>query len=239
MRYLGNKTRIAKHIVPIVTRTLDNNSWYVEPFVGACGIMQAVNYRLRVGVDSCPYIIALMRAVQGNWIPPLITEDEYNAIKAAPEKYEPSLVGFAGYGCSFGGKWFAGFARGGYNKDGTPRNHVAESIRNLQKLATKINQPEVVFYCDDYDKFQYQERDVIYCDPPYKTNTKFKEGFDHDKFWAWAVERNKTNWVYVSEYTAPEDWIPVWEMEHKTGIHHGFKTHPIKVEKLFIHESRL
>ena len=63
----------------------------------------------------------------------------------------------------------------------------------------------------------------------YKTNS-----FDHDKFWQWV--RNKTNdghTVFVSEYTAPNDFECVWQKEIVSSLtkNTGSK---IGIEKLFI-----
>lgn len=43
MRYLGGKTKISKHIVPIMeSYRLDNQAW-VEPFVGGCNTIIKVD----------------------------------------------------------------------------------------------------------------------------------------------------------------------------------------------------
>ena len=37
MRYTGNKSRIAKYILPIILKD-KNQQWFVEPFVGGANI---------------------------------------------------------------------------------------------------------------------------------------------------------------------------------------------------------
>ncbi len=61
----------------------------------------------------------------------------------------------------------------------------------------------------------------MYCDPPCagtEPYTKTCAPFDHDAFWrtmrVWA-ERGAH--VFVSEYTAPADWQPVWTAPRGTG----------------------
>ena len=79
------------------------------------------------------------------------------------------------------------------------------------------------------------DNSIIYCDPPYKNTTAYKtNSFDHDKFWQWV--RNKTNdghTVFVSEYTAPNDFECVWQKEIVSSLtkNTGSK---IGIEKLFI-----
>jgi len=34
MKYMGSKRRIAKYIIPIITKNLTPDRWYIEPFVG-------------------------------------------------------------------------------------------------------------------------------------------------------------------------------------------------------------
>ena len=83
MRYLGNKSRIAKEIAPFLVEHLTGENWYIEPFVGACGMMQGVNYPKRIGRDEDGYIIALMRHIQtgGSFDPSIVTEDLYRRVK--------------------------------------------------------------------------------------------------------------------------------------------------------------
>lgn len=40
MIYQGSKNRISKHILPIVTKYLTENRYYVEPFCGGCNMIR-------------------------------------------------------------------------------------------------------------------------------------------------------------------------------------------------------
>lgn len=243
MRYLGNKTRISKDLLPILTEHLNGKNWYIEPFVGACGMMQAVNYNKRLGIDFNPYIIALMDSLKYIEIIPEkclfagyeINEHLYNEIKNNKNKYTESIVGLVGFGTSFGGKFFNGYARGGLTSKGEQRNHAQETLRNLIKLKPLVE--DVIFFNGSYEELYIDSGHVIYCDPPYEGTTKYSNEFDHQKFWNWVRVKSKDNYVYVSEYNAPADFKCVWQKEHKTGIHHGFKEHSARVEKLFIYDK--
>lgn len=64
----------------------------------------------------------MLRGVQNGYeLPELITPDQYQLIKAHKD-WDPVLAGFVGFGCSFGGKWFGGYAR---NATGT--NYALQS----------------------------------------------------------------------------------------------------------------
>ena len=43
MRYQGSKSKIAKEIIPIITKNLSNDKWYVEPFMGGCNTFALVD----------------------------------------------------------------------------------------------------------------------------------------------------------------------------------------------------
>lgn len=239
LRYLGNKTRLAKELSPILTKHLNGKNWYIEPFAGAFGMISNIDYPHRVAYDNDKYIISLMKAVRDGWTPPEELDNEtYKRLQrtgAFAAEYGnndelTSLVAFAGYGCSFGGKWFAGMARGGVS-GGKERNHVAESSRNLVKMRPKLQ--SIKMQVSDYRDSKLGEGNVIYCDPPYSTGTQYKSAFNSEEFWEWIRTISQKNFVYVSEYNAPDDFISVWQKEHKSGIDHAAKTHKSTVEKLF------
>ena len=64
----------------------------------------------------------------------------------------------------------------------------------------------------DYTDYEFREGDVVYCDPPYRNTAGYchtKEHFDHGKFWDWVRTREYP--VYVSEYSAPDDFVSIFE----------------------------
>ena len=204
-----------------------------------------INYPNRIAYDKDKYIIALMKAIRDGWTPPdEMTEGIYNGLKQMSKDFDAGAeanewdyvsVAFAGYGCSFGGKWFGGFARGGLTADGKARNHVAESARNLIKMRPKLQ--GIKIQVKDYIVAPVGEGNVIYCDPPYSTGTQYKTTFDHTLFWEWVRFQSQINYVYVSEYNAPDDFVTIWEKEHKSGIDHNAKIHKSTVEKLFVYKD--
>ena len=227
MRYVGNKTRIAKEILPIILNGREEHQWYIEPFVGAFGSMQFVDGN-RYASDVNPYIIALMKAIRDGWEPPSsISEQEYNDIKSGRFLVPDHLNGFVGFGCSFGGKWFGGLAK----TEG--RNLVDESRRNLLKLAPKLQ--GCVIESHAYNAIEYHSNSIIYCDPPYQGTTKYKGiVFDHVKFWDWVrVMSSEGHKMFVSEYLAPDDFECIWEKEiiSSLDLDTGNKRN---IEKLFI-----
>jgi len=229
MKYLGSKNRIAKHILPIILKDRKEGQFYVEPFCGGCNSLDKVTGN-RVGNDSNEYLIAMFKALGSGWIPPeVVTEDLYGMVKSCPDGYNPWLVGFVGFCCSFGSKWFGGYARG-KNSKGEPRNYASESKRYLLRQAPLLD--GVIFHSGSYDSFPIPSNSIIYCDPPYAGTTGYRDEFDHAKFWQWCREKKaEAHKVFVSEYNAPEDFSCVWSGEQTTTVSRGEGKKAI--EKLF------
>ena len=82
MVYMGSKNRIAKELIPIITKDLKPNQWYCEPFVGGANMIDKIEHPYKLGADNNKYLIALLEAVQnGQELPEHITKDEYIAVR--------------------------------------------------------------------------------------------------------------------------------------------------------------
>lgn len=211
MKYMGSKNRIAKEILPIILKDRKQNQYYVEPFVGGFNMIDKVD-GLRIALDINKYLIALFQEIQKGWYPPeFVSESEYNLVKNNKDKYSMHYVGFVGFGCSYSGKWFGGYARGNDN-NGNPRNYCDESRRNLLKQAKDIK--GVFIENKSYYSIILPENSIIYCDPPYQGTTKYKDKFDHERFWNWCREmKSEGHTIFISEYNAPKDFKCIWQKE--------------------------
>lgn len=229
MKYMGSKARHAKEILPIILAGRAEGQWYVEPFVGGANVIDKVEGN-RIGADFNPYVAALWQAVADGWVPPdLVTEEEYK--EAQRDRLVDARTAFIGFACSYGAKFFGGYARG-KNAKGEWRNYASEAKRAMVKTARGI--AGVKFHHCSYDQLTIPANSIIYCDPPYAGTTGYATGtFDHAAFWQWCRDKvAEGHRVYVSEYTAPDDWHCVWQKEvnntltKDTGSKKG-------VEKLF------
>lgn len=227
---MGSKRRVAKEILPFVLEGR-TNELYVEPFVGGANVIDKVD-GLRWGNDSHPFLVALYQGLQRGWTPPpSISEERYNELKISrgyidPEKFQSfginsALVGFAGFACSYGGKWFGGYCRSAEGK----RDYTNEAYRNIMAQAPKLK--DVKFTSMNYWEMKIPENSWVYCDPPYANTTKYHAKFDTQKFWDWVREISKHSHVTVSEYEAPDDFECLWEktvtssLAKNTGGKHG------------------
>ncbi|WWA79539.1 adenine methyltransferase [Xanthomonas phage Kintu] len=227
MKYVGSKERHCKEILPIIMA--GRKGLYVEPFIGGASVISKVTGP-RLGADLNPHVIELWSAIRDGWIPPVnISEAEYR--KARDCQVVDALTAFIGFGCSFAGKWFGGYARGN-DANGNPRNYAAESSRAAVKKRAGLVGADLV-HCS-YDELSIPDGSTVYCDPPYAGTQGYATGgFDHGKFWNWCDDLIKRGCkVFVSEYSAPDGWRCIWEkqvnntLDKDTGAKKG-------VERLF------
>tara|TARA_R110002020_G_scaffold210667_1_gene416847 strand:- start:500 stop:1207 length:708 start_codon:yes stop_codon:yes gene_type:complete len=213
MKYMGSKNRIAKHLLPIMLENRNGRTW-VEPFVGGSNMIDKVDGK-RIGADFNEYVISLFTGIRNGFIPPNeVSEEEYK--QARLNREVTPLVSFIGFGCSYSGKWFGGYARGNTNK-GIPRNYCLESKKNILKQAEKLK--DVKFIHSSYQDLEIPPNSLIYCDPPYEGTTKYKDGFIHTEFWEWCRTKTKEgHQVFISEYNAPSDFKSIYSKEVNSSL---------------------
>ena len=205
MRYMGGKVRIAKYLVPVLQERLKDKETFVDLFCGSCNIISAIKAPNRIANDLHKELIALHKAVQSGWVPPsVVTEEDYKQAKQA----EDHLKAFIGFGCSFSGKYFGGYARG----EGD-RNYALNAKNTL--LKKHQNMKDVEFFSLNYFEVNIPSNSLVYCDIPYKDTTKYStDSFDHSSFYSWCkVMKVKGHDVVVSEYlcNVPEGWEVIFQ----------------------------
>lgn len=219
MRYLGGKSRLGKTLAEVIQGYDPRH--YHEPFCGMFSVGKHVQCARRTACDIHPDLILFLKAVRDGWEPPTsVSEADYKRLQTAPPS---ALRGFVGFGCSFYGRFFEGFAR-----DARGTNYAAVAKRSLSELVPFIKGVE--FTCAPYSDYT-GDADVIYCDPPYRGTTSYSHSFNHDMFWDWVRAQSRV--VLVSEYTAPKDFVAVWQRSVTTLMRDKRGTGCERVEKLF------
>lgn len=237
MKYMGSKARIAKHILPIILKDRKEGQWYVEPFVGGANMIDKVDGN-RIGSDVNSHLIGALCLIRDDprSIPDVITEDDY---KEAKERPSTKLDGFIGFAMSFGGKWFGGYRRDSKGPKGCQENMATQTRRSK---SSAIRQSPLLHGVDlissSYCELHVPPKSIIYCDPPYAGTTRYKDDFDHDKFWQWCREKcAEGHRVFISEYSAPDDFVCVWSGELAVSVQRsGTKK---ATERLFVHKSQV
>jgi len=206
MRYQGGKSRIAAEIVKTI-QTLTTEREIYEPFCGGGAVTIALakaGFRVYAS-DSHEDLILMWQAILAGdaTVSADVTEEEYQQLKTAAPS---ARRGFVGYGTSFGGKWFGGFARGGGSNYAATSRRSSEHILSCNPLPT--------FRHADYT--ETPDHVVAYLDPPYAGTTSYKSAgkFDHDAFWSWVSRRQGA--TFISELSCPLDLPVVWRKQHKS-----------------------
>lgn len=217
MKYMGSKAALAKHLLPIMMRHKQPSQTWVEPFVGGANMIERVAGK-RLASDNNGYLIAMWQALTNGWKPPAqITREQYNAIRANQTAYDPALVGYVGFNCSYSGKWWGGYAGKVNTRIGTTRDYIEEAYRNVVVQATRL--VGVTFVHTSYDQLEIPDHSFIYCDPPYADTTKYATDFDSTAFWEWCRQMHlQGHTVYISEYKAPPDFECVYSRLQSSSL---------------------
>lgn len=242
---------------------------------GMCGMGSVAAYvaALDLGTevhanDGHPAAVCLLRSVGAGWDPPdEMSEDEYRSIKeralasardcaACQVRCWPAehtcdgsrdpLVGFAGFGVSFGGKYFAGYGgrvRTRHRGKANPWSQVRCSANALRKIREPLSR--VTFHVGDYrslpERLGVLAGDCWYWDKPY-TGTEQYRGvpgngclcglcgkgkggavFCDTAFWQRQDALAKTPGVdvLVSEFLAPAHWRKLWSTVRRQEMRDG------------------
>lgn len=228
MQYHGGKARLAPHVATIIRGLAPEHHTYLEPFMGGANVFAAVSryFARSIGADAMPDVAALWAAAAAGWEPPAaVSRETYESLRhAAPS----ALRGFVGFGCSFGGKFFAGYAsnaRGG--------NFAATARRGVLRKAAAMEGAEI--HRRDYATWAPTEGWLVYCDPPYAGTTgygwagEFDSAAFYDTAERWAASGAT---VLVSEESAPAHWAVLMEREQRSTLAAG-ENRAARTERLY------
>lgn len=218
MQYMGGKQRIAKPLCEFLNTKLKSGGTFVDLFCGSANVVSNIrNDVTRIASDVNPLLPALWSAMQKGWEPPSeISVDDYVhwRNKDPLDEIEQAMKAFVGFGCSFSGKWFGGFARS------SKRNYAENARNSCIKKAKMLT--DVVFMSGSYSEIDIPPGAVVYCDIPYFGTTSYSAtgDFDHDAFYRWLIEKSETHDIYVSEYerNVPDWCAVVWRHESKKDM---------------------
>ena len=245
MKYMGSKSRIAKHIVPIIQRYINDTNcrYYLEPFVGGANVIDKIKCDVKIGSDKNKYLIALLQRVQlDEPLYEVVPKELYSKARTAfnesdDTKFADWEMGNIGFLASYNGRWFdGGYAKSGYEKTKNGerfRDYYREAKDNLLKQAKNLK--DIKFSCKDYTYYNEVNLKgfVIYVDPPYQGVKQYANAtkFNYNKFWQTMRDWSKNNIVLISEQNAPDDFECIWEQEVSRSIKANDKSK--STEKLF------
>ena len=239
---MGSKNKIAKHIVPIIQKYIDDNNikTYIEPFCGGCNIIDKIKCDNKYASDINKYLIELLKHIQQelplpNEVPKELYSSVRNSFNIQNKKYNDWYIGAIGFLASYDGRFFdGGYARSGYEKTKNGqryRDYYQEAKRNILEQAQNLK--NIKFESKDYTDLHNISASLIYCDPPYQNTKQYgvSKNFDYEEFWQWVRNISKNNIVLISEQNAPNDFDCIWEQIVTRSIKANDKSKAI--EKLF------
>lgn len=220
MRFHGSKKKYADEISSFIfemIKILPNKvESYIEPFCGNCHVYNSLSNKLNdegfstinfLLSDKNENLIALHKELKKGYIPPTTCSEEYynnlkknNSISA--EK------GYIGFQYSFRGQFFKGYAPKYY---GNKEMDSSKQSHEMTLLGKNFFMDDVFIEHADYSIYKDFKNSVFYMDPPYRnTHCYYGKKFDSEKFWNFVRELRINNVVFVSEYSAPDDFLSIW-----------------------------
>lgn len=230
MRYQGGKSRIARPISNIINAYVGGRP-FISLFCGSCAVESRVKHQAyTLCNDKQKYIVALLRGCQSGFIPPeVVTEEQYRFVREHLDD-NPALSGFVGFGCSFGGKWFGGYARS-KDRESYARQSKNSLMRDMKALSAAW------FTNQDYRDVAIPDNAVVYADPPYANTTRYNhEPFDSEAFWNYMRSLVLTRGgitLFISEQTAPDDFKCIWQKPFRRTLDRNKDNQFMATEKLF------
>jgi len=120
-----------------------------------------------------------------------------------------------------------------YRKFELERLQNLERLQRLQRLQNKQNIKQIIKW--SYNEVDIPKNAIVYCDPPYNNTATYAEWwFNHKEFWEYIRKLSKTNKVFISEYSAPDDFKVIYEFSQKSCLQWWSQSHNNQPnEKLF------
>ena len=151
-----------------------------------------------------------------------MSEEEYQRLKSANDRADP-LTAFVGFACSFGGKWWGGYAR----QPQTGHNFARAGSRSIRQRV-RANVEHVA--ADGLTWAPEASPAVVYCDPPYEGTTGYgavQQAEVGAWWWRLATFAAGGATCYLSEYaeTAPDGIAArlVWEAPSYKPLAHDHR----------------
>lgn len=108
-----------------------------------------------------------------------------------------------------------------------------ESLESLERLQSLESLGRLQVNCGSYLDYEYQEGDVVYCDPPYEnTSTKgYRDIFDSKQFYDWVYSRPFQ--VFFSSYEISDDRFYELDSIEKTNQFNSLGNAKKNIERLY------
>lgn len=110
--------------------------------------------------------------------------------------------------------------------------HSIHSVSQLRAAKRLKGEHKVFASNESYADVDIPENSAVYADPPYAETEDYGHKFDSEAFWEWCRTRDFPVWV--SEMSAPDDFVPVLEYTKKAAFN---KQSGYRKEFLFLNKK--
>lgn len=228
MRMIDDRSFNAKKIATVLSKYVNNDTIYVEPFCGTCVVAREVVKMCRpmrvILSDNNIAQVKLMRHVTENTTNGLPYKyDDVNRIYDGyreKQNMDDHLTALFGYYYSEKGHWFKGMAG-----DMTTFTKIAMNrLSEIDRIANVLRTSQVQWHAIDYDMLDIPNGSVVYLDPPgvREMDGYAVKDFDYDKFWEFTKDLAKRCIVVVTTINYPEEFTVVEELDTRRGKTEGY-----------------
>ena len=95
-------------------------------------------------------------------------------------------------------------------------------LQQLEQLERLQQLEQLELHCGSYLDYEYQDGDVVYCDPPYEGTAEYDSGFDHAEFYDWCHTRPYQVWF--SSYQGVKGFKMLWARQLRSSLGAGNKS---------------
>lgn len=242
MSYLGGKAKSSQYILDVLNDPLFDGMEYFEPFVGYAHIMRRVRKKMsHTASDSNELLLLLLKAIQnGDALPAVADRAEYERLKIQHKSGHatPTLShAVAAFTYSFNGKEWGGYTSTYTRRDGRVDDIPKSRFNYYDTLRQNEQFMKARLTCADY-RSHAPVNMLVYCDPPYEGTCRYSSTFSSSEFWDTVRAWSSNNIVFVSEYSAPSDFVIVAQRKKLVCLNNNGREKKDALESLYIHESR-
>lgn len=243
MKYMCSKKRFADELSAIINKEIGNKPYY-ELFVGGLNLTKKIKAKTYILNDINFFLIEYFKKIKEGWTPfeewdgedyytkgELIYRELFSFYrqKYTIKNYSNAFMGYFGFQCCFGGRFFEGFAREKNQKT----NFFLNGKKEMEEDIKFIRNNEITFYNLDFSEFKGLKNAVVYLDPPYENTKHYRNTINYSFFWDFVRELSKDNVVFISEENAPSDFDIIWEKEVTKSIMTTVGKSQKRFERLF------
>ena len=111
------------------------------------------------------------------------------------------------------------------------QSRAFRELQRLERLERLERLQQLELHCGSYEDYEYQEGDVVYCDPPYEGTADYGKGFNSKAFYEWVLGRPYQ--VFFSSYQISDKRLRMVWAKGKANLMNGARSQKQNYECLY------